>query len=135
MLLDGRGLRVADYPNGNFVGPTVIANMTADMTAYKEEIFGPVLCVVNVDTLDEAIDLINRNQYGNGTAIFTANGATARKFTDNIEAGNVSSISYIAYTVYSRLFLFRFTPGWSQCSHTGAVTDDELHWRQGLFPG
>ena len=49
-----------EYPNGNFVGPTVISNMTTDMDAYKQEIFGPVLCVINVDTLDEAIELINR---------------------------------------------------------------------------
>ena len=59
------------------------------MKAYKEEIFGPVLCVVNVDTMDEAIDLVNKNMYGNGTAIFTNNGATARKFTNEIEAGQV----------------------------------------------
>ena len=52
--------QVKEYPNGNFVGPTVISNMTTDMDAYKQEIFGPVLCVINVDTLDEAIELINR---------------------------------------------------------------------------
>ena len=89
VLLDGRGLTVEKYPDGNFVGPTIITNMKPDMTAYKEEIFGPVLCVVNVDTLDEAIDLVNKNPYGNGTAIFTTNGATARKFTQDIEVGQV----------------------------------------------
>merc|ERR1712045_887183 len=56
---------------------------------YQEEIFGPVLCVINVDTLDEAIELINSNKYGNGTAIFTTNGATARKFTSEIDVGQV----------------------------------------------
>lgn len=60
LLLDGRGCSVPEYPDGNFVGPTIISNMRTDMTAYKEEIFGPVLCVLYVDTLDEAIDLINR---------------------------------------------------------------------------
>jgi len=60
------------------------------MKCYKEEIFGPVLIVLNVDTLDEAIALINRNPYGNGTAIFTTNGATARKFTNQIDVGQVS---------------------------------------------
>ena len=55
--------------------------MKKEMTAYINEIFGPVLCVINVDTLEEAIELINSNPYGNGTAIFTTNGATARKFT------------------------------------------------------
>ena len=63
--------------------------MNPEMTAYKNEIFGPVLCVVNVDTMDEAIDLVNANMYGNGTAVFTTNGATARKFTEQIEAGQV----------------------------------------------
>merc|ERR1739847_186812 len=66
-----------------------ISNMTPEMEAYQTEIFGPVLCVVNVDTMDEAIDLVNKNHYGNGTAIFTNNGATARKFTNEIEAGQV----------------------------------------------
>jgi malonate-semialdehyde dehydrogenase (acetylating)/methylmalonate-semialdehyde dehydrogenase len=60
------------------------------MKCYKEEIFGPVLVTLNVDTLDEAIALINRNPYGNGTAIFTTNGATARKFTNMIDVGQVS---------------------------------------------
>ena len=89
LLLDGRGVVVEDYPNGNFVGPTIISNMNTDMEAYKKEIFGPVLCVINVDTLDEAIALINKNPYGNGTAIFTNNGATARKFTAEIDVGQV----------------------------------------------
>ncbi len=89
IMLDGRDVKVDKYPNGNFVGPTIINNMNPDMTAYKEEIFGPVLCVVNVDTLDEAIELINKNPYGNGTAIFTTNGATARKFTNDIDVGQV----------------------------------------------
>ncbi len=56
--------QVEKYPNGNFVGPTVINNMTTDMDAYKQEIFGPVLCVINVDTLDDAIELINRQIIG-----------------------------------------------------------------------
>jgi malonate-semialdehyde dehydrogenase (acetylating)/methylmalonate-semialdehyde dehydrogenase len=89
LLLDGRDLKVDKYPKGNFVGPTIISKMTPKMRAYKEEIFGPVLCVLQVDTLEEAIDVVNKNQYGNGTAIFTTNGATARKFTQDIEAGQV----------------------------------------------
>lgn len=60
------------------------------MKCYKEEIFGPVLVALSVDTLDEAVDLINTNSYGNGTAIFTTNGATARKFTSDIDVGQVS---------------------------------------------
>jgi len=89
LLLDGRNVTVENYPDGNFVGPSIITNMTTDMEAYKKEIFGPVLCVLAVDTLDEAIDLINKNPYGNGTAIFTNNGATARKFTAEIDVGQV----------------------------------------------
>ena len=89
LLLDGRNAVVEDYPNGNFVGPTIITNMNTEMTAYTREIFGPVLCVISVDTLDEAIELINKNPYGNGTAIFTNNGATARKFVSEIDVGQV----------------------------------------------
>ena len=63
--------------------------MTPDMEAYQTEIFGPVMCVVNVDTIDDAIELVKGNMYGNGTAVFTNNGATARKFTNEIEAGQV----------------------------------------------
>lgn len=60
-----------------------------DMKCYREEIFGPVLVVLEADSLDEAISLINQNQYGNGTAIFTSNGATARKYTHEVDVGQV----------------------------------------------
>merc|ERR1712181_115389 len=86
---DGRGTTVEGYPDGYFCGPSIVTKMKPNMTAYKEEIFGPVLCVLSVDTLDEAIELINNNPYGNGTAIFTTNGATARKFTADIDVGQV----------------------------------------------
>jgi len=89
LLIDGRDITVEEYPNGNFVGPTIINNMNTDMKAYQTEIFGPVLCVLNVDTMDEAIDIINKNPYGNGTAIFTQNGAAARRFTNQIDVGQV----------------------------------------------
>lgn len=104
MVLDGRGLEVPGYPDGNWVGPTVI-EATADMRCYKyvlvlpvhilaltgcrEEIFGPVLIVVKADTLDDALAIINANPYGNGTAIFTQSGATARKFEREVEVGQV----------------------------------------------
>jgi len=89
LLLDGRGIVVKGYEKGNFVGPTVLADVKPNMTCYKEEIFGPVLCVMNADSLDEAMQIINNNPYGNGTAIFTTNGATARKFTQSIDVGQV----------------------------------------------
>uniref|UniRef100_A0A7R9K0S9 Probable methylmalonate-semialdehyde/malonate-semialdehyde dehydrogenase [acylating], mitochondrial n=1 Tax=Timema genevievae TaxID=629358 RepID=A0A7R9K0S9_TIMGE len=88
-LLDGRVITVPGFERGNFVGPTILSDVTPSMKCYKEEIFGPVLVVLNVDTLDEAIALINKNPYGNGTAIFTTNGATARKFTYEIDVGQV----------------------------------------------
>jgi len=67
----------------------VITDVKPTMTCYKEEIFGPVLVVLQADTLDQAIDLINNNPYGNGTAIFTTNGATARRFTQQIDVGQI----------------------------------------------
>lgn len=89
ILLDGRKVVVKGYEKGNFVGPTIISDVKSSMKCYKEEIFGPVLCVMTVDTMDDAVELINRNPYGNGTAIFTTNGATARKFTERIDVGQI----------------------------------------------
>merc|ERR1712142_602335 len=88
-VLDGRDVVVPGYERGNFVGPTVLTEVKTNMDCYKEEIFGPVLVAMEVDSLDEAIDTINDNPYGNGTAIFTNNGATARKFTQDIDVGQV----------------------------------------------
>lgn len=89
LLLDGRGVKPEKYPNGNFIGPTILSNVTPSMTCYKEEIFGPVLVCLNAATLQDAIDLINANEYGNGVAIFTQSGPTAQKFQKEIEAGQV----------------------------------------------
>lgn len=89
ILLDGRGFKPDGFPDGNWVGPTIITNVTEKMQCYKQEIFGPVLVCLEVDTLDEAIALVNRNQYGNGGSIFTTNGATARKFQKDIEVGQI----------------------------------------------
>jgi len=88
ILLDGRGVKVDGYPNGNWVGPTIL-EATSDMKCYQEEIFGPVLTIVKVGTLDEALDLINKNRYGNGTAIFTQSGATARRFEKEVDVGQI----------------------------------------------
>jgi len=88
-VLDGRDIVVPGYEKGNFVGPTVLSKVTSDMTCYQEEIFGPVLVTMEADTLDDAIKIINGNRYGNGTAIFTTNGATARKFTHEADVGQV----------------------------------------------
>ncbi|TDL28600.1 methylmalonate-semialdehyde dehydrogenase [Rickenella mellea] len=88
ILLDGRNVVVPDYPDGNFVGPTVIEAVTT-MRCYKEEIFGPALIVISADTLDDALSIVNENPYGNGTAIFTQSGATARKFEREVNVGQV----------------------------------------------
>ena len=87
--LDGRNPQVAGYAKGNFVGPTVFSGVTPQMSIYREEIFGPVLCVVSVKTFDEAIELINANPNGNGTALFTRSGAAARHFKEEIDVGQV----------------------------------------------
>ncbi|KAI8120558.1 putative methylmalonate-semialdehyde dehydrogenase [acylating], mitochondrial [Lucilia cuprina] len=89
LILDGRDIKVAGFEDGYFVGPTILTDVTPDMDCYKEEIFGPVLVILKADTLDEAIQLTNANPYGNGTAIFTTNGATARKFVNEIDVGQV----------------------------------------------
>jgi malonate-semialdehyde dehydrogenase (acetylating)/methylmalonate-semialdehyde dehydrogenase len=89
VLLDGRNFKVKDYPKGNFVGPTIITNVEPHMTCYKEEIFGPVLLIRCVDTLQDAIDFTNANIYGNGCALFTESGTVARKFQREIECGQV----------------------------------------------
>jgi malonate-semialdehyde dehydrogenase (acetylating)/methylmalonate-semialdehyde dehydrogenase len=89
LLLDGRNLVVDSYEKGNFVGPTVFSGVTADMTIYKDEIFGPVLCVVCVDTLEQAVEFINGNPNGNGVALFTQDGGSARYFQNNIDVGQV----------------------------------------------
>ena len=89
LLLDGRNLTVKGYEKGNFVGPTVFGAVKADMDIYNEEIFGPVLCVVCVDTLEEAVDFINANPNGNGVAVFTQDGGAARYFQNNIDVGQI----------------------------------------------
>lgn len=87
--LDGRGISVPGFEQGNFVGPTLFSGVTTRMRIYTEEIFGPVLVVLEVDTLDQAIALVNANPFGNGTGLFTQSGAAARKFQSEIDVGQV----------------------------------------------
>jgi len=89
LVLDGRKPAVPGYEGGNFVGPTLFAGVKPGMRIYDQEIFGPVLCVVEVDTLDDAIALINANPNGNGTGLFTRSGAAARHFQEEIDVGQV----------------------------------------------
>ncbi|MDO5769642.1 MAG: CoA-acylating methylmalonate-semialdehyde dehydrogenase [Psychrobacter sp.] len=89
LLLDGRGIKVDGFEKGNFVGPTIFDHVTAEMQIYSQEIFGPVLCIMRAETLDDAIDMINANPHGNGTAIFTQSGAAAHKFQQDVDVGQV----------------------------------------------
>ena len=105
LLLDGRQCTVPGYERGNFVGPTIFADIKAEMDIYHQEIFGPVLNVFCVDTLEEAIALINANPNGNGTSIFTSSGWAARKYQHDINVGQVGinvpipvPVAYFSFT-------------------------------------
>jgi len=89
LVVDGRNFVVTNHDKGYFVGPTLFDNVKAGMRIYEEEIFGPVLSVVRVNSYEEALNLINSHEYGNGTAIFTRDGDTARNFTENVQVGMV----------------------------------------------
>ncbi|MBK0003756.1 CoA-acylating methylmalonate-semialdehyde dehydrogenase [Erwinia sp. S38] len=89
LVVDGRSLRVPGHEEGYFIGGCLFDRVTPDMRIYKEEIFGPVLCVVRVDSVEQAIELINAHEYGNGTCIFTRDGEAARHFSTEIEVGMV----------------------------------------------
>jgi len=88
-VVDGRGLRVPGHEDGFFVGGTILDGVSADMSCYTEEIFGPVLCVVRVPDLAAALALIEANEYANGVAIFTRDGHVAREFVHHIQVGMV----------------------------------------------
>ena len=89
LLVDGRGLKVPGHEDGYFLGPCLFDHVKPGMVIYQEEIFGPVLGIVRVKTLEEAMQLINDHEYGNGTCIFTRDGEAARYFTDHIQVGMV----------------------------------------------
>ncbi|QKX55570.1 uncharacterized protein TRUGW13939_02664 [Talaromyces rugulosus] len=118
ILLDGRGYKPEKYPNGNWIAPTIITNVTPDMTCYKQELFGPVLVCLNVDTLDDAIALTNSNEYGNGEAIFTTSGSTAARFQKDIEAGQLG----INVPIPVPLPMFSFTGNKKSVAGGGAST-------------
>ena len=89
LLVDGRGLKVKGHEDGYFLGPCLFDHVKPGMSIYQEEIFGPVLGIVRVKTLEEAMKLINDHEYGNGTCIFTRDGEAARYFSDHILVGMV----------------------------------------------
>lgn len=106
-LLDGSDFSVEGYESGNWIGPTMFNKVSTEMSIYKEEIFGPVLCCMESDSLEAAIELVNASPYGNGTSIFTASGAAARKYQHEIEVGQVG----INVPIPVPLPFFSFT-GW-----------------------
>jgi len=87
LVVDGRAPTIAGHDRGFFVGPTLFDRVTPSMTIYREEIFGPVLCVLRVDSLADAIAMINANPYANGAAVFTRSGHAARRFQQDVEIG------------------------------------------------
>ena len=89
IVVDGRGLQVKGYEGGHFLGPTLFDKVTTDMKIYQDEIFGPVLVVIRAENYSEAIDIVNQNAYGNGTAVFTQSGEAARRFGNEIQVGMV----------------------------------------------
>ena len=111
-LLDGSDCTVEGYPDGNWIGPTIFSNVTRDMSIYKDEVFGPVLCLLNEPTLDAAIAAINEDFRGNGTSIFTSSGGAARKYQHEILVGQVG----INVPIPVPLPFFSFT-GWRGSFH------------------
>lgn len=89
LVVDGRGLNINGHEGGFFLGGCLFDKVSSDMTIYKEEIFGPVLCVVRVADFDTALKLVNDHEYGNGTAIFTRDGDTARAYSSQVQVGMV----------------------------------------------
>ena len=89
VVCDGRDLVVEGHEDGFFVGPSLVDHATTEMSVYTDEIFGPVLTVLRVDTLEDAIELVNANPYGNGTAVFTSSGEVARTFQRRVSVGMI----------------------------------------------
>ena len=106
-LLDGSRCEVAGFPDGNWVGPTLFADVTPAMSIYREEIFGPVLVASCMDTLDDAIAFVNANRFGNGVSLFTSSGSAARRFQHDVQVGQVG----INIPIPVPLPFFSFT-GW-----------------------
>jgi len=89
LLLDGRGKQISGFEKGNFIQPTIIEDLPLDGELLKTEIFGPVMSLIQLKTIDEALQLVNKGAYGNMACIFTSSGANARKFRSLANAGNI----------------------------------------------
>lgn len=121
LLLDGRGIKVDGFNEGNFIGPTILGDVTPDSEIFRTEIFGPVLTLINANSLDDAIELINKSRYGNSACIFTRSGAAARKFRHDVLAGNVG----INIGIAAPMAFFPFS-GWKE-SFFGDMHGQSLH--------
>ncbi len=109
LLLDGRNARISGYERGNFIKPTILENVALDGELINTEIFGPVMSLINMDSIDNAIDFVNRNAYGNMACIFTSSGLNARTFRNKAKAGNIG----INIGVAAPLAQFPFS-GWDE---------------------
>jgi malonate-semialdehyde dehydrogenase (acetylating) / methylmalonate-semialdehyde dehydrogenase len=104
LTVDGRAADGA-HPGGAYVGPTILDAVTPEMEIAQEEVFGPVLCVIRASTLDEAIEIVNRSRFGNGTSIFTESGAAVRRYRHEVQAGmigvNIGVAAPVAFFPFS----------------------------------
>lgn len=123
LLIDGRDYRHPQHPEGFYVGPCLFDNVEPSMSIYQEEIFGPVLVIITVDNFDQALQLVNEHQYGNGTAIFTRDGYTARCYSHAVNVGMVGVNIPIPVPVASHPF-----GGWKQ----SAFGDTNMHGVESL---
>jgi malonate-semialdehyde dehydrogenase (acetylating)/methylmalonate-semialdehyde dehydrogenase len=121
LLLDGREINIPEFEGGNFIGPTIFEDVNSESEIYKTEIFGPVLCILNVATLEDAIKLINKSSYGNSACIFTRSGAAARIFRHDTLAGNIG----INIGIAAPMAFFPFS-GWKE-SFYGDLHGQSLH--------
>jgi malonate-semialdehyde dehydrogenase (acetylating)/methylmalonate-semialdehyde dehydrogenase len=121
LLLDGRKIDIPGCEGGNFIGPTIFGNVNPESEIYKTEIFGPVLSIITADSLDDAIKLINKGQYGNSACIFTRSGAAARKFRHDALAGNIG----VNIGIAAPMAFFPFS-GWKE-SFFGDLHGQSLH--------
>ncbi|HHV00203.1 MAG TPA: CoA-acylating methylmalonate-semialdehyde dehydrogenase [Bacteroidales bacterium] len=121
LLLDGRDIKVPGHETGYFIGPTIIELANTKNEIYDTEIFGPVLCLVHVDSLDKAIELVNTSKYGNSACIFTRSGNAARKFRNEVLAGNVG----INIGIAAPMAFFPFS-GWKE-SFFGDLHGQSMH--------
>lgn len=123
LRIDGRGFQHPNHPNGFFLGPCLFDNVTSGMSIYQNELFGPVLVMMRVDTFEQALDLVNRHQYGNGTAIFTQDGHAARQYCQTVQAGMVGVNIPIPVPVATHPF-----GGWKQSS----FGDTNMHGKESV---